>query len=862
MSKPNSNNPISVFSEIGKLKSVLIHRPGDEVENLTPDLLEELLFDDIPFKQVAIKEHDAFAETFKSNGVEVFYIEELVAKTLEENKGMRDEFIDKFISEANIKPQFKDKYRSFLAGKPDLEMVKTMIAGTKKIELSIKDEDPFPFVTNPLPNILFQRDPFATVGHGATVHKMWAVTRNRETLFADFVLKNNSMFKGKVKFYYERTDKAHVEGGDIMVLNKKTLVIGMSQRTEMQAIELLAKRLFEDPDTTFTHVAVIDLPKARAFMHLDTVFTNIDYATFIVHPLIFNYLDKFNLWEITKAGKKKIDKNLQVYLSELVGKNVTLIKCGGDDAIAAGREQWNDGTNVIVLEPGKVIAYERNHVTIDLLKKAGVTVLTIPSSELSRGRGGPRCMSMPIIREEVNNYKEDTPSQADNAAAKKDGGGSGGFASASVEGSDANVKKENNQGFKKEPNAGATGGYQADIKREGNGNYKDESKSPWEGSTGANSSSSANKGGFTGSSQGGANANSSNKAGSGSNQDSANANKAGSSQGGGGLKGKNFLTLLDFSPEEINTLLELAMQLKKDKKAHSEKQHLKNKNIALIFEKTSTRTRCAFEVGAYDQGAHVTYIGSTGSQIGVKETMKDTARVLGRMYDGIEFRGSAHAEVEILGKYAGVPVWNGLTDDYHPTQILADFLTLKEHVKNDLKGIKLVFYGDTRNNMGNSLMIGSAKMGLHFVGCAPKALWPKEELVKKCQEIAKSTGAVIEFSEDAKAAAKDADAIYTDVWVSMGEPEDVWAKRIELLSPYQVNKEIMQAAKPTAIFLHCLPAFHNKDTKVGKEMGEKFKRDAFEVTDDVFESKQSKVFDEAENRLHTIKAVMVATLGD
>ncbi|WP_168104979.1 ornithine carbamoyltransferase [Spiroplasma platyhelix] len=328
------------------------------------------------------------------------------------------------------------------------------------------------------------------------------------------------------------------------------------------------------------------------------------------------------------------------------------------------------------------------------------------------------------------------------------------------------------------------------------------------------------------------------------------------------LKGRHFLTLLDFTPEEINYLLELALKLKNDKKAKKEQQYMAKKNFALIFEKTSTRTRSAFEVGAYDQGAHVTYIGSTGSQIGVKETFADTARVLGRMYDGIEFRGSKHTDVEVLAKYAGVPVWNGLTDEYHPTQILADFLTIKEHINNDLKGLKLVFYGDTRNNMGNSLMIGSAKMGLHFVGSAPKDLWPKEELIKKCQEIAKSTGAVIEFSEDPIAAAKDADAIYTDVWVSMGEPEEVWAKRIELLGPYQVNKKVMAAAKPGAIFLHCLPAYHNKETKVGKEMGDKFNRNEFEVTDEVFESQQSKVFDEAENRLHTIKAVMVATVGD
>lgn len=328
------------------------------------------------------------------------------------------------------------------------------------------------------------------------------------------------------------------------------------------------------------------------------------------------------------------------------------------------------------------------------------------------------------------------------------------------------------------------------------------------------------------------------------------------------LKGRSFLTLLDFTPEEINYLLELSMNLKKAKKAKNETQRMRNKNVVLIFEKTSTRTRSAFEVGAFDQGAHVTYISSSGSQIGVKETIADTARVLGRMYDGIEFRGSKHTDVETLAKYAGVPVWNGLTDSYHPTQILADFLTIKEHVNNNLKGVKLVFFGDARNNMGNSLMIGSAKMGLHFVACAPKVQWPDPSLVKKCQEIAKSTGAKIELNENPLLAAKNADVLYTDVWVSMGEPESVWAERIKLLSPYQVNKKIMDQAKPKAIFLHCLPAYHNKDTKIGKEMGDKFNRNEFEVTDQVFESKQSKVFDEAENRLHTIKAVMVATIGD
>ncbi|MDQ7982770.1 MAG: arginine deiminase [Spiroplasma sp.] len=395
------SNPINVFSEIGKLKTVLIHRPWEELENLTPDLLERLLFDEIPFQKVAAQEHDTFKVQLQTNGVEVLYIEDLVAQTLDENPNLRDQFIDKFIKEAKIKKSFREKYRSFLAKKKNLDMVKHMISGTKKFDLKIEVTDDNPFITEPLPNILFQRDPFASVGNGATVHKMWAETRNRETLFSDFVLKNNSRFANQLTFYYNRKDHRHVEGGDIMVLNKKTLVIGLSQRTEMKAIKLIAKRIFKDEKTTFEKIVVINLPKSRAFMHLDTVFTNIDYDKFIVHPLIFDYINQFKLWEITKAGKEKIKKNLQDYLGELVGKKVKLIKCGGDDQIAAGREQWNDGTNCLAIAPGKVIAYERNHVTIDLLKKAGVKVLTIPSSELSRGRGGPRCMSMPLVREDI-----------------------------------------------------------------------------------------------------------------------------------------------------------------------------------------------------------------------------------------------------------------------------------------------------------------------------------------------------------------------------------------------------------------------------------------------------------------------------
>jgi len=325
--------------------------------------------------------------------------------------------------------------------------------------------------------------------------------------------------------------------------------------------------------------------------------------------------------------------------------------------------------------------------------------------------------------------------------------------------------------------------------------------------------------------------------------------------------GRNFLTLLDFTKEEISELLLLAAKLKAKKKANAECRPLTGKNVVLLFEKDSTRTRCAFQVGANDLGMNVTYLGPTGSQMGKKETIKDTARVLGRMYDGIEYRGYKQETVEILGKYSGVPVWNGLTDKYHPTQILADFLTIIEKFGH-LEGINFTYMGDARNNMGNSLMIGAAKMGMNFTACAPKDLWPKEDLIQTCQEIAKASGATLRFTDDVKEGAENADVIYTDVWVSMGEPQEVWQERIQKLLPYQVNKQVMESAGETAIFMHCLPAFHNRDTKVGEEIFQQFGIEAMEVTEDVFESEQSVVFDEAENRLHTIKAVMYATMRE
>ncbi len=326
------------------------------------------------------------------------------------------------------------------------------------------------------------------------------------------------------------------------------------------------------------------------------------------------------------------------------------------------------------------------------------------------------------------------------------------------------------------------------------------------------------------------------------------------------LKGRHFLTLKDFTAEEINYLVELAGELKAKKKQGIPVDVLRGKNVGLIFEKTSTRTRCSFEVAAYDLGMGCTYLDPKASQIGKKESIKDTARVLGRMYDGIEYRGYGQEIVEELAKYAGVPVWNGLTNEYHPTQMLADLLTIKEHLGR-VKGVKLVYMGDARYNMGNSLMILCAKMGMHFVACSPEKYFPNKELVEECLGFAKESGATITLTENVEEGTKGADVIYTDVWVSMGEPDEVWEERIRELTPYKVTKAVMENAGEQAIFLHCLPAFHDFKTQIGKEMGERFGIQDMEVTDEVFESPQSVVFDEAENRMHTIKAVMAATLG-
>ena len=736
---------IKVNSEIGRLKVVLLHEPGEEIHNLTPSKLDDLLFDDIPWLPLAKKEHQAFAKTFTDAGVKVVYLVDLMKEVLDLSNEIRNAFIDQYIAEANIHSNtLREVTAEYLSGiKDNRELVLKTIAGIKKKDLpsyrvsTLTDHvEDYLFVTDPIPNLYFQRDPFASIGGGVSLNKMYSVTRSRETIYGEYIFKYHPEYKS-TPLYYSRYEDVNIEGGDIMVLNNHTLIVGISQRTTSSAVERLAKNLFFNNKTEFDTVLAFTIPQARTFMHLDTVFSQVDKNKFAIHKGCY---EKLKIYRLTKddnnEGKLKVtplDNSLEEVLKSYIGMDIVLIPCGGDDAISADREQWSDGSNTIAIAPGEVIAYERNDITNAALEKNDIKVHIIPSSELSRGRGGPRCMCMPLVREEVKQFMD--------------------------------------------------------------------------------------------------------------------------------LYRRNLLTLLDFTPEEIQYLLDLAISLKKKKHNGEDHALLKGKNIVLLFEKDSTRTRCAFEVAAADLGINAVYIGSSGSQMGKKESIKDTARVLGRMFDGIEYRGFKQSTVVDLATYSNVPTWNGLTEDYHPTQILADFMTIIEQ-KSKLRGIKMAYLGDGRYNMGNSYLVGAAKMGLDYRMVGPKELWPKEELRNKCLEIAKATGAKLTFTEDVEVGVKDCDVIATDVWVSMGEDFSVWEERINLLKSYQVNARVMSFAKKDAIFIHCLPSFHNLETKVGMEVYEKFGLNGLEVTEEVFEGPQSVVFDEAENRLHTITAVMLATLKE
>lgn len=771
------DNVINVKSEIGTLKKVLLHRPGNELLNLTPDTLSRLLFDDIPFLPEAQKEHDEFAHILKENGIEVVYLEDLMAEVLELGDDIENKFIRQFIFEAGIRtPKYKelvfDYLKSFVNKK---ELVLKTMEGIKieeiprkkrEVEKSLVDlvSDESEFLADPMPNLYFTRDPFASAGNGVILNKMYSVTRNRETIYAEYIFNYHPEYKGKINKYYDRYLPYHIEGGDVLNLSNHVLAVGISQRTESGAIDELAKNMFRNPDCEIDTILAFNIPESRAFMHLDTVFTQIDYDKFTFHPGIMDTLEVFEITEgdIPDSDEdlnvKKVEGSLEEILERYLGRKVTLIPCAGGERISSEREQWNDGTNTLCIAPGVVVVYDRNNITNNILREHGIKVLEMSSAELSRGRGGPRCMSMPLVREDLDTSYNDKNEGNENIYFTKS----------------EDVKKVNSK---------------IDLRR------------------------------------------------------------------------RNFLTLLDYTPEEIRYLLDLAKDLKNKKHNDIPHRYLNNKNIVLLFEKTSTRTRCAFEVAGLDLGMGVTYLDPGSSQMGKKESIEDTARVLGRMYDGIEYRGYDQSIVEELARCAGVPVWNGLTTQFHPTQMLADVMTVEENFGH-LDGIKLVFMGDARNNVANSLMVVCAKMGMHFVTCGPKELWPDKELVNKCKEIAKETNGSIEMTEDVMEASKDADVIYTDVWVSMGEPDDVWADRIKLLSPYQVNMKVMDNANPNAIFLHCLPSFHDLNTTIGKDINEKFGLKEMEVTDEVFTSSKSKVFDEAENRLHTIKAVVYATMRE
>ncbi len=769
-------NAINVRSEIGPLKKVLLHRPGNELLNLTPDSLSRLLFDDIPFLPDAQAEHDEFARALKENGIEVVYLEDLMASVLELSDDIEDKFIRQFIYEAGITtPKYKNLVYSYLKSfnnKKEL-VLKTMegikleeISRAKRdVEKSLVDlvSEESDFLADPMPNLYFTRDPFASAGNGVILNKMYSVTRNRETIYAEYIFNYHPDFKGKLDKYYDRYLPYHIEGGDVLNLNSHILAVGISQRTEAAAIDELAKNCFKDPNCKIDTILAFNIPESRAFMHLDTVFTQIDYDKFTYHPGI---MDTLQVFEITEGDIPDSDEDLNVtevngsleeILEKYLGREIEVIPCAGGEKISSEREQWNDGTNTLCIAPGVVVVYDRNNITNNILREHGIKVIEVSSAELSRGRGGPRCMSMPLIREDIEELEP--------------------------------KKEEILETIKIE-----------DFIKVQNINKPD-------------------------------------------------------------LRGRNFLKLLDYTPEEIRYLLDLAKDLKDKKRRGVEHRYLSGKNIVLLFEKTSTRTRCAFEVAGMDLGMGVTYLDPGASQMGKKESISDTAKVLGRMYDGIEYRGYDQAIVEELAENAGVPVWNGLTTEFHPTQMLADVLTVEENFGH-LKGIKLVFMGDARNNVANSLMVVCSKMGMHFVACGPKSLWPNEELVEECMEICKTTGGSIEMNENVLEATRDADVIYTDVWVSMGEPDDVWNERINLLKPYQVNVDVMNNARPDAIFLHCLPSFHDLKTTIGKDIYEKFGLKEMEVTDEVFNLPCSKVFDQAENRLHTIKAVVYATMRE
>lgn len=773
--------PLHITSEIGKLKTVLLHRPGEELENLVPDYLTDLLFDDIPHLEVAQKEHDAFAQVLRDRGIEVLYLDELVTEALAD-PSVRHEFVVEMVAASKQEGRrVSDALVAYLEQMDTRAMVRKIMAGVRKDELPLPEEhqqqlhsmvekSSYPFYLDPMPNLYFTRDPAATIGNGLTINRMHWPARRRESLFMQYIINHHPRFAGQdIPVWSGRDQRFSIEGGDELVLSHDTMAIGISERTTAEAIETMATKLFAGSD--FKRVIALEIPKSHAFMHLDTVFTMIDYDKFTIHPEIRDANGHLNIYILDKVEGSRYPKitkerDLEKVLREALHKeSITLIECGNGDPIAAAREQWNDGSNTLAIAPGVVVTYDRNYVTNQALREAGLEVIEVAGSELGRGRGGPRCMSMPLVREDLEGMPDAHHYSAQNITVE-----------------DASFSVPVNVASDVEESA----------------------------------------------------------------IDSS-------------LKGRSLLTLKDFTPAEIRQMLDTAHELKRQKKAGIPHRIHEGKQICLLFEKTSTRTRCAFTVAANDLGVAPEFLGKDDIQLGKKESVEDTAKVLGRMFDGIEFRGFKQETVDGLAKYSGVPVWNGLTDQFHPTQILADFMTIEEHLGR-LKGVKLVFVGDGRNNMANSLMIGSAIMGLDFRILAPNSLHPDPALVDEARRLANESGARITVTDNRREALDGADAIYTDVWVSMGE-ESQYEERIALLRDYQVNRTMLEeTGNPNVKFLHCLPSFHDTNTETANEIAEKYNLHEMEVTDEVFRSEASVVFDEAENRMHTIKAVMALTL--
>ena len=757
MATPSTTPNLGVASEVGTLRSVIVHRPDLAHERLSPTNCHELLFDDVIWTRRARQEHDAFVDVMRDRGAEVLLFHELLTETLED-RAARDWVLERKLRPEEVTTIFARELTTWMSEMPAEELATRLTGGVTLAELP---EDivtavgramrPTDFVLRPLPNQLFMRDTSAWIYGGVSINAMFWPARQHETLNLEAVYRFHPRFRDAgFPIWFGGVDhdwgSASLEGGDIMPVGDGVVLIGQGERSNARAVSILAQNLFAAGAARL--VIGAQMPRERAAMHLDTVFTF-------------------------------CDRNVATLYEPVVSQIVPILYTpDGDGGVS------RQGLRTLLPRRGPRHARRRR-------PQAGRD-----RRRRVRGRAQPvgrRQQRRRALAGDRRRLRAQRGHQHQARQGRRRGA------------------RDRRAGARPRPRRRPLHDL-SDLTRRLRG-------APMSTAT--------------------------------DHPDVA-----------AGLRGRHFLTMQDYSADEIRYLIDLSAELKAAKQAGTEEQRLVGKEIALIFEKDSTRTRCAFEVAAYDQGAHVTFIGPGGSHIGHKETIKDTARVLGRMYDAIEYRGFGEQVADELAEWAGVPVYNGLTDEWHPTQMLADFLTMREHVDKPFERMAFCYLGDARFNMANSYLIVGAKLGMDVRIAAPRSLWPGQELIDEANEIAASSGARVTITDDVEEAVRGCDVLATDVWVSMGEGDEVWAQRIELLRPYQVNAEAMAlTGNPDVKFMHCLPAFHNTETQVGKEIYEKFGMPALEVTEEVFESPASIVFDEAENRMHTIKAVMVATLG-